>query len=484
MTDSTVRTRFAPSPTGALHLGNARTALFNWLFARGHDGRFVLRSEDTDRERSTEGALAAVEADLRWLGIDHDEGPAIGGHAGPYRQSQRHEIHRGLLDDLLTRDLAYPCFCSREELAESRRQQVAAGRAPRYSGKCARLSAAEREARMAAGREYSVRFRVPSSGSITFDDLVYGRQSFQLRDIGDFVIARADGTPGFLFANAVDDAYMGITHVLRGGDHLTNTSRQILLLRALGLRQPAYGHFGLITDAGGSPLSKREGGATLADLRRIGYLPEAIRNHLARVGVSGYPGELLDPESLAGNFDLARVSRGPAVHDNRALDGWQRKAVDVLDEGELMAWLAETVPDVAESLPAASAEPFLRAIRPNLLFPGDARFWADVVFGDGVTPDDEAQSAIAAAGADMFEQALRTTAPAPTDDFRTWAKAVGKAAGCTGRRLFQPLRAALTGRLSGPELAEIVPLMGDESVRRRLRRALGLVGQAERHHIN
>ncbi|MDZ7747490.1 MAG: glutamate--tRNA ligase family protein, partial [Halofilum sp. (in: g-proteobacteria)] len=235
MSTAAPRTRFAPSPTGALHLGNARTALFNWLFARGRGGTVIVRSEDTDAARSASGHLEALLADLRWLGLDWDEGPDGGGVHGPYRQSERGAQYRERLDALVAADHAYPCFCTRAELAEARRRQRAAGRPPRYPGTCARLGQAERAERRRAGREATLRLRVPARGEVAFEDLVHGRQAFALADIGDFVIARADGTPAFLFANALDDALMGITHVLRGDDHLANTPRQLLLLRALGL---------------------------------------------------------------------------------------------------------------------------------------------------------------------------------------------------------------------------------------------------------
>lgn len=476
MNQPTVRTRFAPSPTGALHIGNARTALFNWLFARHHGGRFILRSEDTDRERSSAAALDAIESDLDWLGLDRDEGPDIGGAAGPYRQSERTQRYRDLLERLLADDLAYPCYCTREELAESRRRQQAAGRAPRYAGTCARLTTAQRRARQATGREPTIRFRVPDDGEITFQDRVHGHQAFRLATIGDFVIARPDGMPAFFFANAVDDADMSVTDVLRGDDHLTNTPRQLLLLRALDLPEPAYGHFGLITDTAGQPLSKRQGGARLADLRDAGYRAEAVRNHLARVGLSGMPQGLLTPAELAVAFDPGQISRGPAVHDVQALDGWQRRAVDLLDAGDLLAWLDAAAAAADPRPPAAMATAFARAVQPNVLFPREARQWAAIVFGDAIEAEPEAGTAIAQAGSDFFRQALAIREPAPVDDFRAWAKKLGKITGRSGRHLFRPLRAALTGRLAGPELAEIVPLMGHDRVETRLRQARETAG--------
>ncbi len=469
MTAATVRTRFAPSPTGSLHLGNARTALFNFLFARHYQGAFVLRSEDTDRERSDPGLLASIRGDLGWLGITCDEGPDIGGPFGPYRQQERDAHHRQLLDGLLRDDRVYPCYCSREELAEARRRQVAAGQAPRYPGTCAGLSAAERRAREQDGRQPTLRFRVPAQGEVGFDDLVHGRQRFRLADIGDFVIARGDGTPAFLFANAVDDAEMAITHVLRGDDHLANTPRQLLLLEALDRPAPAYGHFGLLTNREGQPLSKRDGAATLGELRDLGYRPEAVCNHLARIGQAGLPTDLLDLRSLAEAFDLARVSRGPAAHDEATLDAWQRRVVDTLDTRDWLAW-AESASGHSLDLVAdgTAREAFAATVRPNVLLPWEAAQWARRLLDPEYPPDEAAVAEITAAGSALFEHALELDEPDPVADFAAWTKQLAAVAGVRGRGLYRPLRAALTGALAGPDLQGVAQVLGRERLRARL----------------
>jgi len=478
MSGSLVRTRFAPSPTGALHMGNARTALFNWLFARRHGGAFILRSEDTDRARGSEAALAGVHADLDWLGLARDEGPDVGGPLGPYRQSERHERHRRLLDRLLALELAYPCFCTREELAAARHRQVAAGRPPRYPGTCRDLDETERGRRRAQGRSATLRFRVPASGEIEFDDCVHGAQRVRLDDIGDFVIARGDGSPAFFLANAVDDADMGISHVLRGADHLANTPRQLLLLRALELDEPVYGHFGLITGSGDAPMSKRTGATALAELRAAGFRPEAVINHLARIGCSGLAHELLELPALAAGFDPGAVSRGPAGHDAEALDGWQRRALDAQTTGALVRWLDEQVPDVlARAMGPAERERFVEAVRPNVLLPADARAWARVAWDTEIAVDEDAQGVIVQAGAELFERAARIAEPDPGDDFTGWTRAVAQQAGVRGARLYRPLRAALTGCLAGPELARLAPLIGAERIRRRLDAAARLAAR-------
>jgi len=472
MNASTVRTRFAPSPTGALHLGNARTALFAWLFARGHGGTFLLRSEDTDVRRSEAAHLQELLAGLRRLGIDWDEGPDIGGPHAPYLQSGRLERHRSCLQQLLDADRAYPCFCTREELAEARRRQVAAGKPPRYPGTCAGLDEPARASRRADGRSAVIRLRVPERGESSHDDLVHARMRTALHTIGDFVIAREDGSPVFLFANAVDDADMGITHVFRGEDHLANTPRQLLLLEALDLAAPAYGHLPLVLGEHGRPLAKREGGASLSQLHERGYLPLAITNHLARIGYTPASDALLGMQDLAAGFEPAGIGRAAARHDPRALDHWQKLAVEALDDEALRDWIEAHRPLDVASLPV-DMRTFVEAVRHNVLLPGDAWYWAERLFSPQAGPDREAQAEIERAGRAFFEAALAVESPSPGDDFGAWAKAVGVRAGVKGRDLFRPLRAALTGTLAGPELHAVVPLMTPELVRERLRRATG-----------
>jgi len=470
MSKPQVRTRFAPSPTGALHLGNVRTALFNWLYARAHGGACVLRSEDTDATRSDEAALGAVEDGLAWLGLDMDEGPSTGGQHGPYRQSERQALYRDCLDHLLAAGQAFHCYCTREELAAARERQLAAGQPPRYPGTCRDLDAEARGARAAEGRVPTIRFRVPDSGSVTFDDGVVGRQTTRLAGVGDFVIARSDGGPAFFLANAVDDAHMGITHVLRGEDHLTNTPRQLLLLEALGLPAPAYAHFSLLLGGDGRPLSKREGGATLEQLRQTGYLPAAVLNHLARIGFTPAEAGVLSPPALAQQFDLDRVAHGGARHDPVALDRWQRLVLDSLDNAAIWAWLAAARPADAVALPV-SGPAFAAAVRANVLFPEQGWAWAWRLFAPEATPDADAGAEIAAAPPELFHAALRITEPAPGADFRGWARAVGSAAGVKGRGLFRPLRAALTNAVEGPEMGAVVPLLPETLIQQRLRSA-------------
>ena len=275
-----VVTRFAPSPTGSLHLGNARTAFFSHLWARKSGGRFILRIEDTDLERSRPRFREELMAEMRWLGLDWDEGPDIGGPSAPYSQAERGNFYQALFAQLEANGRAYPCYCTAEELELSRKLQRMSGKPPRYAGTCRYLTAAQRAERVARGLRAALRFLVPSDQVIEFIDTVHGPQRYASNDIGDFIIRRDDGTSAFFFCNAVDDSVMGVTQVLRGDDHLTNTPRQLLLLDALALRRPGYGHVGLLVGADGAPLSKRHGSTSVQEFRERGFLPAAILNHL------------------------------------------------------------------------------------------------------------------------------------------------------------------------------------------------------------
>src|SRR5437667_5990179 len=309
-----MRVRFAPSPSGQLHVGNARTALFNWLLARGQEeaaaGVFILRIEDTDAERSTRESEDSFARDLRWLGLDWDEGPDIGGPHGPYRQSERLHLYQSYAKELLAAESAYYCFCSSEQLEAERQAAVAEGRPVQYSGTCRNLAQDEVTRRIAAGEQAAIRFRVPPGSDIVFTDLVRGEVRFQNDVIGDPVILRADGTPAYNFAVVVDDALMEVTHVVRGEDHISNTPRQILLYEALGFAPPIFAHLALVMGPDHSPLSKRHGATSVAEFRARGYLPEALLNYLALIGWSpGGGDELLPIDELARRFSLAGVGR-------------------------------------------------------------------------------------------------------------------------------------------------------------------------------
>lgn len=466
----TTKTRFAPSPTGLLHLGNVRTALFNALYARQQQGIFLLRIEDTDHVRSDEPYVAALEEDLRWLGLEWQEGPeAELGHA-PYRQSQRTDIYDRFYAQLQDTNRVYPCFCSDRELKLERKAQLNAGHPPRYSGRCARLDPQETERRLAAGEEATLRFRVPDGGVVEFEDLVRGAQRFATDDIGDFIIRRANGSPAFFFSNAIDDAVMGVTHVLRGEDHLTNTPRQLLLLQALDLPTPSYGHISMIVGDDGAPLSKRHGSSTLADLRERGYLPGAINAYLARLGHHYTDDALVTLDELAGGFSFGSLGKAPARFDEVQLRHWQRVSIDRSDAQEMMEWVGGARLDL---VPEVHRQAFMEMVSPNILFPVDLDHWSEVVYGDLPPWNEEARTLLAETAPGFFVTAA-SAVEAGQEDLAGLTGTLKAKLGVKGKALFQPLRVALTGETGGPELGRLLELMPSMLKVTRLRMAAAL----------
>jgi glutamyl-tRNA synthetase len=459
-------TRFAPSPSGHLHLGNARTALLSYLAARKTGGRFILRVEDTDETRSSDVFMHSLFDNLHWLGLDWDEGPDVGGPHQPYRQQQRRAIYEGWLAKLDQAGLTYPCYCTPAELSLSRKRQLASGKPPRYAGTCRELSVDQQADRVARGLSAALRFRVPTSQTVTFEDVVHGTQTFASDDIGDFIIRRTDGSTAFFFSNAIDDALMGVTLVLRGDDHLTNTPRQLLILQALQLPAPRYAHVALLIGMDGAKLSKREGAMSLGDLRELGYLPGAVRNHLVRLGHSCVTDGWLDDAALLADFDLTRLGRAAARFDDAQLLHWQKEAVAHLSNEAFREWIADQLPP---GLTAAQLATFAAAVRPNVVFPRDAKPWVDVVFGKLPALSPEATAAIKEAGADFFARAAEMFARGL--DFKQTAREIGQATQRKGPGLYMPLRAALTGETHGPELAPLLPLIPAAEIAARLSQA-------------
>jgi nondiscriminating glutamyl-tRNA synthetase len=459
-------TRFAPSPTGELHLGNARTALFNFLLARHESGRYLLRIEDTDSERSREKHTEALIEDLRWLGMDWEAGPDREDSRGPYRQSQRRASYDRYFVEMEKRDAVYPCFCTQLELEASRRAQLASGRPPRYAGTCRDLSPEQRQSKRLEGLTATTRFRVPLGRRIEFVDFVHGPQSFLSDDIGDFVIRRADGSAAFFFCNAVDDADMGVTHVLRGEDHLTNTPRQLMILEALGLRAPSYGHVSLIVGNDGSPLSKRHGATSVREYRERGYLPQAMTNHLFRLGHSTSEHGFLTLDEMARAFDSRHLGRSPARFDEQQLHVWQKEAVHRLSPVEALRWLGPIVP---AGLDEKALSAFIAAVLPNLVLPEDARPWVNIVFGELPELPAAEQQLVLEAGKSYFSVAADAAAT-HGNDLAAIANAIRAATGKKGAALYMPLRAALTGVAHGPELAPLLKAMPPGKARERLAR--------------
>jgi glutamyl-tRNA synthetase len=465
-----VRVRFAPSPTGQLHVGNARTALFNWLLARGQNGTFILRIEDTDVGRSTRESEAAILKDLRWLGLDWDEGPDIGGTHGPYRQSERLHLYRSYAAELQGADAAYFCFCSTAQLEAERQDALAHGRPARYAGTCRRLSKDDAAKRIAAGERPAIRFRIPHEQDVIFTDAVRGEVRFQTDVIGDPVIVRADGMPAYNFAVVVDDALMEVTHVIRGEDHISNTPRQILLYEALGFTPPTFAHLSMVMGPDHAPLSKRHGATSVGEFRSKGYLPEALVNYLALIGWSpGGNDELLPVDELARRFSLEDVGHSAGVFDEEKLAWANRHYLKQADPRRLaelsvpyfgkagiaMRPDAHGIDFLASAMPMASASVDRLSDVPGRLafiFHYDA---------DAALRDPQTLLEMRADGARAVVQALaEELAAAPRLDkekFREAANRVKARTGQKGKALFHPIRVVLTGRAEGPELDLAVP---------------------------
>lgn len=469
----TVRTRFSPSPTGMIHLGNARAALFSALYAAKHHGTFILRIEDTDAERSEEKYVDALQDDLHWLGVNWQEGPAQHGDYGPYWQSQRQDIYAKYYAILEEKKLIYPCFCTDQELMLARKIQLSRGQAPRYSGTCLKLSADEIKKRLDAGQKPAWRFKVPSNKTIEFVDTVKGPQRFESNDIGDFIVRRADGTAPFLFCNAIDDAMMKVSHVLRGEDHLANTPRQIMLLETLDLPKPAYGHLSLIVGDDGSPLSKRHGSFSLHEMQAQGFLPLAIMNYLARLGHTVDSQSLLNFDELAKHFCLEKLSRSPARFDKTQLMFWQKMAVQALDSENLWRWLGE---QVKNQVPESASNLFADTVKSNIETPHDALHWAHIFFHDDMPIDIEGAKVIQEAGEQFFVEAEQAVEKYGVD-LPQILNEMKQTLGVNGKKLFMPLRVALTGQLHGPELANIAAILGQKKMQHRLGYAFKLASQ-------
>ncbi len=456
-----MKTRFCPSPTGLIHLGNLRTALFCFLLAKSIGGSFLLRIEDTDFERSELRYSEQLQTDLLWLGLEWQEGPGHDQGRGPYFQSQRNNIYADYYERLLTTRVAYPCFCTEEELALVRKIQRSSGKPPRYPGTCQLLTQSVIDAKLKAGLKPALRFRVPSGREIVFMDFVRGEQRFKTDDLGDFIIRRNDGTAPFLFCNAIDDALMEVTHVLRGDDHVANTPRQILILEALGLPIANYGHIPMILGPDGSPLSKRHGSRSLVALREEGYLPLGINNYLARLGHFYGHDQLLSLEGLGQEFKIECLNTSPAKYNEEQLNYWQKKLVDQLTDQEVWQWLGG---EIKSMVPGDLQPLFWETVKPNVLFPNDAKNWALIFF----TPF-EIQQPITT-HKEYFGEALQAFLQHGPQAAKIFEHLKQRLA-LKGKELYMPLREALTGASHGPEMAKIMTLLEPAEIKSRLLRA-------------
>ncbi len=472
-----VRVRFAPSPTGFLHVGGARTALFNWLFARRHGGAFILRMENTDIERSSGEREDDMLEDLAWLGLDWDEGPRKDGDFGPYRQSERIEIYRQYAEQLLEEEKAYPCFCTPEELERKRKERIEEGRPPRYDGSCRNLTGKERAKRRADGRPESIRFIVTEGEKKRFSDIIRGEVEFPHHMVGDFVILRSNGLPTYNFAAAIDDALMKITHVVRGEEHLSNTLRQLMIYDALGFGWPAFAHIPLILGSDRTKLSKRKGAPNIRDFRERGYPREGIVNYLAFLGWSPPDrDEILSVEELVREFSLERVSESPSIFDVEKLN-WV--SAQHTRRGGAARYFEEALPYIPGELKDRYRQDELREIFDIVSenMPFFSRLMEETVFfrpgppgmtGEAVQMLKRREGLFSA-----FADAFGSCGEWNTECIRGAIKEVGKRCGVKGKELYMPLRAALTGALHGPDLASIVRIRGKKDVIGTLKHAAG-----------
>lgn len=482
-----VRVRYAPSPTGALHVGSARTVLFNWLYARQTGGTFILRIEDTDQSRSQESHSRAQQDTLRWLGLSWDEGPDVGGAHGPYAQMERLPLYAEALERLRASGAAYPCFCSPEELAARRELARAEGRPPRYDGRCRHLSTDARAALQAEGRPPAWRLLVPADGTTVVHDLIRGDVAFPHATLDDFVLVRSDGLPTYNFAVAVDDAAMRITHVLRGDDHLANTPKQLLVYAALGVAPPAFGHLPSVLATDRSRLSKRHGSISVEDYRGQGLLPEGILNYCALLGWSpGDDREVMSLTELVAAFNLGSVGRSGAVYDEQKLRWINAQHLRRLPAAEVLRraapWLSGTP---AGARIAAGAGPDAEAV---------ARLVLDRVqtlreFAQAVEVFYTPPEAFEAGGVSRFfgsgAAALLRRLAEQVGSVSPWGEASVEAAyrgladtlGVKPAALIHPTRLALTGRTVGPSLFALAALLGPLECAARLRLAADRLDQ-------
>ncbi|MEX1263737.1 MAG: glutamate--tRNA ligase [Actinomycetota bacterium] len=474
MTEARIRCRFAPAPSGSLHVGNVRSALFSWLYARHHDGEFVLRFEDTDASRVTEEAVAGVLEDLRWLGIDHDEGPDIGGPHAPYRQSQRLDVYRTYADQLLSQGDAYRCYCTSEELDERRKAAAAAHEAPGYDGHCRVLTPEQVEAYEAQGRESVVRFRMPDREWV-IEDIVKGEVRFDAGQLRDFVLVRSDGSALFLLAVAVDDMLMGITHVVRGDDLLASAPRNSAVIEALKGTPPRYAHVPQVLGPDRQPLSKRHGSTSVESFREQGFLPEAMMNYLALLGWSpGDDREVLSREQLIEAFDLERVSSNPAAFDTEKLTWLNNRYIQSLEDDDLAARSLHFLTEEGLMPDPSALHAAMPIVKERMKTLTEAPALLRFLFTDDIEPNEKAAALIAKAPEGyLVRVALELEA------VQSWTVVAITAAldALAGReevsrtKAFQPVRAVVTGSNVSPPLPESLELLGKARTLERLRRA-------------
>ncbi|WP_223703258.1 glutamate--tRNA ligase [Sutcliffiella deserti] len=481
----TVRVRYAPSPTGHLHIGNARTALFNYLFARSNNGKFIIRIEDTDKKRNIEGGEESQLKYLKWLGIEWDESVDVGGEYGPYRQSDRNEIYSKYYNELLEKGLAYKCYCTEEELEAEREGQIARGEMPRYSGQHRNLTAEEQASFENDGRKPSIRFRVPEGKEIKFHDMVKGDVSFESDGIGDFVIVKKDGIPTYNFAVAVDDHLMKISHVLRGDDHITNTPKQILIFNALGWEIPTFGHMTLIVNESKKKLSKRDESIIqfIEQYKELGYLPQTLFNFITLLGWSPVgEEEIFSKDEFIEIFDADRLSKSPAVFDTQKLTWMNNQYIKKQDVETVVELAMPHLIKAGRFTETMTEEEKQWAAELIALYQEKLSFGAEIVeltelfFKTHIEYTEEAQEVLNEEQVPevmvAFKEELLALEDFSADSIKSSIKAVQKATGHKGKKLFMPVRVATTGQTHGPDLPQAIHLLGKETVIARLEKLI------------
>lgn len=486
MSDS-VRVRFAPSPTGKLHIGGARTAIYNWAFARANGGTFILRIDDTDPTRSTDENTQIILRAMRWLGLDWDEGPEVGGDFGPYSQTERLDLYKQTAERLLAEGKAYPCFCTPEQLAADR--EAAQARKDPFQGyqrRCRDLTPEEAQARIDAGEPYVLRIKVPEGrGNVVINDAVHGEVTFDAKELDDFVIFRSDGTPTYNFATVVDDALMGITHVIRGDDHLSNTPRQVMVYEAMGAPVPTFAHISMILGADGKKLSKRHGATSVEEYRDAGYLSDAFVNYLALLGWS-LDGEttVIPRDVLASKFSLDRISKNPATFDPKKLDWMNAEYINAMDDktfaDEIMLPQLIEAGLIDEGFEADEAwvDALAAIVRPRTKMPTDAATVAAPVFKTAETLEYDEKSVakgLAKEGLGAVLDAAKTALEAVTDwtpeNIDAALEPLPEALDVKKRLVFGAVRVAECGNMVSPPLGETMALIGRDDCLARIDRA-------------
>ncbi|MCX5727078.1 MAG: glutamate--tRNA ligase [Candidatus Saganbacteria bacterium] len=473
-----VRVRFAPSPTGYLHVGSARTALFNYLFAKANNGTFVLRIEDTDYDRSMENYVVDIEEGLTWLALTADEGPAAGGPYSPYRQSQRLELYRKYAEQIAEKGLAYKCYCTDAELEARRQEALRVGTAPRYDGKCKNLREPQRMELEREGRKFVYRFSMPDD-VILINDLIHGEIKFDCSLIGDFVIIKSNGTPSYNFAAVIDDHLMQITHVIRGEDHLSNTPKQIVLNKALGFDLPAFAHLPMILGPDRTKLSKRHGAESLLDFKVAGYLPEALRNYLCLLSFSPEGGkEILSISEIIKEFKLEKVSKSPAIFDVTKLNWMNGEYIRKLSKDELLRSARPFLISSGFDISKKSEEwlsKLLEAIKDELVLLSDIAKRAAIFFKEEIDYESTKEILYHKNTPDIIDLFLKLADGAKSFDEAGTKEILSKVqegSGLSKGVVFKTLRILLTGEKSGPELWRIIEIFGKEKCINNFKKAI------------